>query len=100
MWAISRWARANPDAAGAMSEIYHALTIALWVSFAWIILGGIPRTIFFPTYEFIPALGKGIVPALVIKHIVMFSGVGLGIAAWISARRAIMVDAGSTQEQA
>lgn len=94
LWALARWAREHPDAAPAMEEVYHALSVALWISFAWIIIGGIPRTYFFPRYEFIPALGKGIVPALVIKHVIMFSAVGVGIAAWVGARRSMTRGAG------
>lgn len=96
MWALARWARDNRGATAAIDEVYHALTLTLWVSFVWIILGGVPRTIFFPRYEFIPALGKGIVPALIIKHIFLFSAVGMGIAAWVSARR--IMKQGSTAE--
>lgn len=90
LWALSRTVRDDARYAESLQLAYRMLSRALWISVAWIILGGIPRTIFFPTYEFIPALGKGIVPALVLKHVVMFSAVGLGIAAWVSARREFM----------
>ena len=98
LWAISRSMRVDPARYEALEPAYVALTRALWISVAWIILGGVPRTIFFPTYEFIPALGKGIVPALVIKHVVMFSAVGVGIAAWVSAKRAVESAAPSDSE--
>lgn len=87
LWALGRSLAADPSRRAALEPAYAALTKALWISVAWIILGGIPRTIFFPTYEFIPALGKGIVPALIVKHVVMFSAVGVGIAAWVRARK-------------
>ena len=90
LWALSRTVRDDARYAESLQLAYRMLSRALWISVAWIILGGNPRTIFFPTYEFIPALGKGIVPALVLKHVVMFSAVGLGIAAWVSARREFM----------
>ena len=89
LWALSRSIGADPTRRAALQPAYEALTKALWISVAWIILGGIPRTIFFPRYEFIPALGKGIVPALIVKHVVMFSAVGAGIAAWVRARRVL-----------
>ena len=85
--ALARSMQADPSRRAALEPAYTALTRVLWISVAWIILGGIPRTIFFPRYEFIPALGKGIVPALIVKHVVMFSAVGVGIAAWVRARR-------------
>lgn len=87
LWALGRSLAADPSRRAALEPAYSALTKALWISVAWIILGGFPRTIFFPTYEFIPALGKGIVPALIVKHVVMFSAVGAGIAAWVRARK-------------
>ncbi|MDP2232735.1 MAG: hypothetical protein Q8K89_03795 [Actinomycetota bacterium] len=87
MWALARSLRADPSRAEALAPAYAALTRALWIAVAWILIGGIPRTIYFPAYEFIPALGKGIVPALVVKHVFMFAAVGTGIAAWLAARR-------------
>ena len=98
MWAIARWGRDHMGEASGLAEVYRALTTALWVSFAWIIIGGIPRTVFFPTYEFIPALGKQIVSALVVKHIFMFLSVGVGIAAWLRARRIVRGDATDMRE--
>ena len=89
MWALARWARTHPQATSAMEEVYRALTVTLWIALGWIIVGGIPRVIFFPRYEFIPALGKGIVPALVVKHVFMFLAVAIGLAAWVAARRAM-----------
>lgn len=87
LWALSRSLRADPGRATALLPVYESLTRALWISVAWILVGGIPRTIFFPEYEFVPALGKAIVPALVVKHVIMFTAVGVGIAAWTVARR-------------
>ena len=50
---------------------------------ACIIIGGIPRTIFFYDYEFIPASVKGIVLDLVIKHVLLVTGVIAGSVMWI-----------------
>lgn len=89
LWGLARSARGDAQKADALGPTYHALTIALWISVAWIVLGGVPRTVFFPRYEFIPAVGKHIVPALVVKHVLMFTSVGIGVFAWVAARRAI-----------
>ena len=48
----------------------------------WIILGGIPRVIFFNTFEFIPAKDNGIIIDLGIKHVFLFAAVGLGAVMW------------------
>lgn len=87
LWAVSRSVSADPARATALLPIYRSLTRALWVSVGWILIGGVPRTVYFPDYEFVPALGKGIIPALIVKHVVMFAAVSLGVAAWAVARR-------------
>lgn len=67
----------------ALVRAYRTLTRFAWGALAWIIVGGIPRTIFFPTYEFIPASVKGIVLDLVIKHVLLVAGVVAGGVMWI-----------------
>jgi hypothetical protein len=67
----------------AFAKAYGTLTRFAWGALAWIIVGGIPRTIFFPTYEFIPASVKGIVLDLIIKHVLLVSGVIAGGVMWI-----------------
>jgi len=51
---------------------------ALW----WVILGGIPRTIFYTSFEWANAADKLQVPALAVKHVMMFTAVVWGIFAW------------------
>jgi hypothetical protein len=67
----------------ALVRAYRTLTKFAWGALSWIIIGGIPRTIFFPTYEFIPAQVKGIVLDLVIKHVLLVSGVIAGAIMWV-----------------
>ena len=67
----------------ALARAYGTLTRFAWGALAWIIIGGIPRTIFFYDYEFIPASAKGIVLDLVIKHVLLVSGVIAGSVMWI-----------------
>lgn len=51
---------------------------ALW----WVILGGIPRTIFYTSFEWANAADKLQIPALAVKHVMMFAAVVWGIYAW------------------
>jgi len=51
---------------------------ALW----WVILGGIPRTIFYTSFEWANAADKLQVPALAVKHVMMFAAVVWGVTAW------------------
>ncbi|ACM18437.1 hypothetical protein Geob_0060 [Geotalea daltonii FRC-32] len=51
---------------------------ALW----WIIIGGIPRTVFYTSFEWANAADKLQVPALMVKHVVMAVLVIWGVYAW------------------
>jgi hypothetical protein len=51
---------------------------ALW----WVILGGVPRTIFYTSFEWANAADKLQVPALIVKHIMIVTAVVWGIIAW------------------
>ncbi|PKQ19505.1 MAG: hypothetical protein CVT66_09895 [Actinobacteria bacterium HGW-Actinobacteria-6] len=84
VWALDR-AAAN-DTGGRAGELlraaYPRLVLVARVALVWIVLGGIPRTIFFTRFEWDPAVVRGIVPALVIKHVLMIVGVLLGGVMW------------------
>lgn len=51
---------------------------ALW----WVVLGGVPRTIFYTSFEWANAADKLQIPALAVKHVLMFTAVVWGIVAW------------------
>jgi len=51
---------------------------ALW----WVILGGVPRTIFYTSFEWANAADKLQVPALIVKHVMIVAAVVWGIIAW------------------
>ena len=51
---------------------------ALW----WVVLGGVPRTIFYTSFEWANAADKLQIPALAVKHVMMFTAVVWGIVAW------------------
>jgi len=58
---------------------------ALW----WIILGGIPRTIFFTSFEWNHFADKLQIPALIVKHLLMSILVVWGIIAWRRLKRKV-----------
>lgn len=58
---------------------------ALW----WIIIGGIPRTIFFTSFEWNHFADKLQIPALMVKHILMFVLVVWGVIAWKRLKRKV-----------
>jgi hypothetical protein len=58
-----------------MVKFFH---FALW----WIVIGGVPRTIFFASFEWNHFADKQQVPALAVKHILMAVLVIWGVFAW------------------
>jgi hypothetical protein len=58
---------------------------ALW----WIVIGGIPRTIFYKSFEWANAADKLQVPALMVKHVLMFVLVVWGVYAWRKMQRKV-----------
>ena len=66
---------------------YERMILFARISLVWIVLGGIPRTIFYRDFEWANAAGRGQIPALVVKHILMFILVGLGAWGWVGLRR-------------
>jgi hypothetical protein len=67
----------------AFARAYKTLTRFAIGALVWIILGGIPRTIFFTKYEFIPAQINGIVPDLIMKHVILVAMVIAGGVMWV-----------------
>jgi hypothetical protein len=63
----------------------------VWASLALIIVTGIVRTVNFMRFEWFPALGKGLVPILVLKHVLIFTILGASIYAWVQLRRRLRV---------
>ncbi len=70
-------------------KIYgNAVKLAKY-SLIWIVIGGIPRTIFYAEFEWANAAGKGQIEALIVKHILVFTFVGLGAHIWIRVNRRV-----------
>ncbi len=83
------------EAARYFLEIQRSMAKLARFSLAWIVLGGIPRTIWYADFEWANAAGRGQVPALMVKHVVAFVLVGFGIAFWRRLRaRVRAVEAG------
>ena len=59
-------------------QMVKLFKFALW----WVILGGVPRTIFYTSFEWANAADKLQIPALAVKHVMMFSAVVWGVVAW------------------
>lgn len=73
----------SPDVARFVVRLYPRMTLLAKVALIWILLGGIPRTIFFTRVELATGVGTtGIAVALAVKHLIIFALVVLGALQW------------------
>ena len=70
-------------------KLYTSITKLAKFSLAWIIIGGIPRTIYYTEFEWANAAGKNQIPALVVKHILFFIIVGTGAHLWLKLNKRV-----------
>ena len=97
--AISRIQAVRNDAASTrfFIDTYDLMVkffrFALW----WIIIGGIPRTIFFTSFEWNHFADKLQIPALMVKHVLIFVLVVWGIIAWRRLKRKVELLRGTVQ---
>ncbi|WP_242393111.1 hypothetical protein [Anaeromyxobacter oryzisoli] len=85
LWVMLRRYEAGdrgPEAARYFLEIHRSMARLARFSLAWIVLGGIPRTIWYGRFEWANAAGRGQVVALLVKHVVAFVLVAWGVAFW------------------
>ncbi|MFA5844454.1 MAG: hypothetical protein WC971_06460 [Coriobacteriia bacterium] len=97
MWVLGRAAeRGGPGEAAMLRRAFPVLTRFAWGAIAWIVIGGIPRTIFFSQLEWDPAKTRFMLPALMVKHSLMVVAVVLGVALWRRMARAASDDGGAS----
>lgn len=77
----------HPSLVEAFRDTYRRSLRFVWVSLALIIATGVVRTVNFMRFEWFPALGRGLIPILVLKHVLIFTILGAGIYAWVQLRR-------------
>ena len=88
-WIIYRQAvdKSSKAQAEYFLAIYRSMSRLALFALAGIIIGGIPRTIFYKDFEWSNAAGRGQVTALAIKHVFAFAFVGAGVVMWIGLRK-------------
>lgn len=77
----------SPETLGVFRRSYRRCVRFVLGSIAVIVATGVVRTVYFMPFEWQPALGKGLVPVLVLKHVLIFTMLGAGIYAWAGLRR-------------
>lgn len=63
-------------------RFFDGMTKLAKFSLWWILLGGIPRTIFFKSFEWANAVDHYQIPAIIVKHVLAFTFVGSGVHMW------------------
>lgn len=91
MWIIFKRLgnRTEEQVAQYFLDVYQGVTRLAKFSLIWILVGGIPRTLFYKEFEWANAVGKQQVPALIVKHILAFLCVGTGVYLWIKLSRRV-----------
>ena len=62
--------------------IYDSMTRVARLSFWWIIIAGFPRTYFYREFEWANSVDYLQVPAIILKHVLVFAFVGTGLYMW------------------
>lgn len=79
-------------------DIYASLTKLAKFALYWILIAGVPRIYFYMDMEWSHAAGKGQIPAIIVKHVLMFVIVGTGAHLWIRLNRKVkLIRAGQAE---
>ena len=70
-------------------EAQRRFTFLVKAALVWIVLGGIPRTIFFRDFEWANAAGKGQVAAIIVKHVLVVVLLTLGTWGWLRLKKRV-----------
>ena len=76
---LGRYLDENPIKEKIIPDLFKKLSVISYIVLGYILLGGALRAYFFMEYEWNPAVGKGQITALIIKHIVLFLITAYGI---------------------
>lgn len=89
MWVLSKGAsEGGSQEMAALARAYPKLRIFAWISLIWIVVGGVPRLIFFNTHD-LGAVFDDLAVAIAVKHIFEFAAVAAGVVMWRRTRRLI-----------
>jgi len=72
----------TPERMDFFRQVYAKYTQVARFSLAWILIGGLPRLVYYKRIEWTMALDNRIIPALIIKHVIMFTLVIAGAVLW------------------
>jgi hypothetical protein len=64
------------------AQVHKGMVVIARFSLLWILVGAIPRTLFYRDFEWANAVEHGQVIALILKHVLAFLFVGIGAWLW------------------
>ncbi len=89
MGVLARQARAGgPQETAALARAYPTLSRFAIGALVWIVLGGIPRVIFFNTHD-LGAVFDDLATAIIVKHVVELGAVVVGVVMWRRTKRLV-----------
>lgn len=71
IYLLGRWTASYPDSRKLLAHSFRRFSAVAYLSLTYIIIGGAIRAYNFKEYEWNPALAKGLIMALVIKHVIL-----------------------------
>lgn len=89
--------RSNAEARQYFISVTSSMKRVARFSLYWLLLGGVPRTLAFRSFEWTTAREHGQIPALIGKHIIAFAVVAFGIWLWLKANKRIKAMLGEGQ---
>lgn len=63
-------------------SIYRGMTRVALVALFWLFISGVPRIVFFRSFEWSAAVADGQAAALIARHVLAFTAVGAGLLLW------------------
>jgi hypothetical protein len=81
---IGRILDGRPVADEVIPRLFRTLSRVTHWALAFVLIGGVVRAINFMEYEWNPAVGKGLIPAIAVKHVLL---VGLTVFALVVQRK-------------
>jgi len=79
IYLLGKYLDKHPDGDAVLSQILHRFSRLSYGALAYIFIGGAVRAWFFMDFEWNPAVGKGQVAALIVKHILLVALTVFGI---------------------
>ena len=79
--------RSAREAPAAIRPVIQSLVKVGTIALVWTLAGGVVRALAYKRYEWMEAVGKAQVPALILKHVILVSFVILGVVVLLRVRR-------------